>query len=95
MENRTNKTRVITSVMLTAFIFLSIFFFAGKISVKKQLKDEKIKFEASLSDKLQLNKTIDRIKADLISLTKKMMTSINLLLKQTVNYGKKKQLLSG
>lgn len=71
MENRTNKTRVITSVMLTAFIFLSIFFFAGKISVKKQLKDEKIKFEASLSDKLQLNKTIDRIKADLISLTKK------------------------
>lgn len=71
MEKQTNKIRVITSVVLTAFIFLSIVFFAGKVSLKKQLKDEKIKYEASLSDRLQLNKTIERIKQDLKGLSKK------------------------
>lgn len=71
MEKNTHKTRVITSALLTAFIVLSIVFFAGKVSLKKQLKNEKIKYEASLSDKLQLSKMLDKLKNDLIVLNKK------------------------
>ncbi|NJK87595.1 MAG: hypothetical protein HC906_18095 [Bacteroidales bacterium] len=70
MEKQT-RTKIFIAISIAALMLLSVIFFTGKNSMKRQLQEEKIKYEASISDKLQLGKAIDRLKKEIIEMNKK------------------------
>ncbi len=68
----TQRQNVLVIVTALALILTGIFFYTNR-SLKDQLNKEKIKSEALLSEKLNLDKSTDKFKKDLASLQNKIL----------------------
>jgi len=68
MKTQITKTQTVLITVTAAALILSVIIFYSNRSLKDQLQKEKIRSETLLSEKLNLEKSIDKFKKDLASL---------------------------
>ncbi|CAN5566805.1 hypothetical protein BH23BAC1_BH23BAC1_32790 [soil metagenome] len=95
---KSNTQFNLTTVGVTVLLFLSLitagYFIATKGSISQELNDEKLKSETLLSQKLQLEKEIEKIRKEIASLNGQNKDLDRLLLDANSNLNKKDQQIS-
>ncbi|MEQ9098899.1 MAG: hypothetical protein RIF36_07235 [Imperialibacter sp.] len=99
MSESSSTSRIkVTAYVIAGLLFVSLFIGAHYITLNKEavasLNEEKLKSEALLSEKLQLQKEIDKFKKEIASLTGKNTNLDHLLAQANDNLAEKEAQLS-